>query len=186
MTARQRILDAAYELFSRRGVRAVGVDRIIEQAGVAKKTFYHHFASKAELSLAFVDLRGQRWTRDWLEAEAHRRGSNPRARVLALFDVLDEWFHQPDFEGCALLATAFEIRDPGDAIFQAAVRELAEVRQVVLDMVADSGVADAGALADEVYVLLLGSMASATAGQLDAARRARGLAAGVLDAHALR
>lgn len=186
MSARQRILDAAYELFSRHGVRAVGVDRIIARAGVAKKTFYRHFGSKADLAVAFVDLRGLRWTRDWLEAEAYRRASRPRERVLALFDALDEWFHREDFEGDALLAVAFEVRDPGDPVHQAAVRELGEVRQIVLDIVSTSGVADPAAVASEVHLLLLGAVAAATAGGVDAARVARALASRVLDARGLR
>jgi len=87
--ARERILGTAYELFSRRGVRAVGIDEVIERAGVAKATLYRHFHSKDELVLAFLDLREQRWTRDFVEAGALSRGSGPEERLLAIFDVFD-------------------------------------------------------------------------------------------------
>src|SRR5256885_8990754 len=97
-SARERILDAAYELFSRRGIQAVGVNEVIQRAGVATATLYRHFPSKEKLVLAFLDLREQRWTKDLIEAGAMRRGSNPEERLLAIFDVLDEWFHRDDFE----------------------------------------------------------------------------------------
>jgi AcrR family transcriptional regulator len=97
VSARERILDAAYELFSHRGIRAVGVNEVTERAGVATATLYRHFPSKDELVLAFLDVREQRWTKDLIEAGAMRRGSNPQERLLAIFDVLDEWFHRDDF-----------------------------------------------------------------------------------------
>ena len=91
---RERILDTAYELFSRHGTRAVGVDRIIADAGTAKMTLYRHFASKDELVLAFLAEREERWTRGWLQAEVERRAQQPRERLLAIFDVFGAWFEQ--------------------------------------------------------------------------------------------
>ena len=61
-SARQRILDASYELFSQRGIRGVGVNEVIERAGVATATLYRHFPSKDRLVLAFLEMREQRWT----------------------------------------------------------------------------------------------------------------------------
>ena len=73
-SARERILDTAYELFSRHGTRAVGVDRIIAECGIAKMTLYRNFPSKDDLILAFLERRDELWTRAWLQAEAQRRG----------------------------------------------------------------------------------------------------------------
>ena len=98
-SAHERILDAAYELFSRRGIQAVGINEVIARAGVATATLYRHFRSKDELVLAFLDLREQRWTKNLIEAGAIRRGSNPEERLLAIFDVFDEWFQRDDFRG---------------------------------------------------------------------------------------
>jgi AcrR family transcriptional regulator len=81
--ARERLLAAAYELFSRRGVQAVGVDAIIERSGVARQTMYRHFASKQELVLAFLERRDEIWTRRWLQAEVQSRSTDPRERLLA-------------------------------------------------------------------------------------------------------
>src|SRR6267143_1614513 len=83
---RDRILEAAYDLFSRRGIRAVGIDEVIDRAGVAKATLYRHFPSKDALAVAFLELREQRWSRDLVEAEATRRSATPEEQILAVFD----------------------------------------------------------------------------------------------------
>src|SRR6201984_3249112 len=85
--ARARILAAAYELFSRNGIQAVGIDAVISRSGVARQTLYRHFASKQDLVLAFLERREQFWTRRWLEDEVRARASDPAAPVLALCAV---------------------------------------------------------------------------------------------------
>src|SRR5207302_6754941 len=90
----------AYEMFSARGVRDVGIDEVIERAGVAKATLYHHFPSKDDLVLAFLERREQRWALEWVETEARERGTTPEDQLLAIFDLYNEWFHDADFEGC--------------------------------------------------------------------------------------
>src|ERR1700722_5027221 len=83
--ARSRILEAAYELLSHHGVHAVGIERIIAEAGVAKASFYHHFRSKEALIIAFLELREERWTHGWLQAEAERLASTPAERAIPVF-----------------------------------------------------------------------------------------------------
>src|SRR5262245_34834703 len=87
---REGIMGAAYELFSRNGIRAVGIDAVIERAGVARMTLYRHFNSKEELVLAFLERREELWTKGWLQAEVEARAEDPRERLLAIFDVFDE------------------------------------------------------------------------------------------------
>src|SRR3954470_19447856 len=111
---RERILDTAYELFSKHGTRAVGVDRIIDEAGTAKMTLYRNFASKDELIVAFLEEREARWTHGWLRAEVERRESAPAARLLAIFDVFGEWFALDDFEGCSFINVMLELDDRSD------------------------------------------------------------------------
>ncbi len=106
--ARDRILESAYELFSTRGVRAVGIEEVIERAAVAKATLYRHFPSKDELVLAFLKQREVVWTHGWVEAEARKRGATPEECLLAIFDLFDEWFHRPDFEGCSFVNILLE------------------------------------------------------------------------------
>jgi AcrR family transcriptional regulator len=184
--ARERILDAAYELFSRHGLRAVGVDRIIEESGVARKTFYRHFPSKADLIVAFLDARGQRWSRDWLLAEIQRLGQTPRERLLAAFDVLDGWYRRDDFESCSLIATVFEIRDRSDPIHQEAARQIEAVREIIEELAKDAGARDPEALSHQQLIVMMGATVAATRGDLDAARRARELGELLLQHHGLR
>src|SRR5919108_4448369 len=86
---RERLLDTAYELFSKRGIRGVGIEEVIERAGVAKATLYRHFPSKDDLVLAFLERREQHWTDDIHEAQARHRDGEPEDRLLAIFDVFD-------------------------------------------------------------------------------------------------
>ena len=127
-SGRERVSRAAYELFSRDGLRAVGIDAVIARAGTAKMTLYRNFPSKDDLILDFLRRREQLWTREWLEAESRRRGETPRQQLLAIFDMFSEWFSKPDFEGCAFLTTMIEINDPGHPVHQAAVGHLANIR----------------------------------------------------------
>src|SRR5215210_9407513 len=101
--ARERILETAYELFSRRAIRDVGVDEVIKQAGVAKATLYRHFPSKDDLVIAFLERREERWTLAWVEKEARRRASTTEEQLLAIFELFDEWFHRDDFEACSFV-----------------------------------------------------------------------------------
>src|SRR3954453_14412211 len=102
-SARERIFETAYELFSRHGTRAVGVDRIIAECGIAKMTLYRNFPSKDDLILAFLDRREQLWTGPGPQARGGRRGAPPAQRLLAIFDTFEGWFAREDFEGCSFI-----------------------------------------------------------------------------------
>ena len=179
--ARERILEAAYELFSRRGIAAVGVDTIVAQAGVAKMTLYRHFPSKADLALAFLEQREERWTRDWLQAEAMRRGTTPAERMLAIFDVFGEWFDLESFEGCSFVNVLLEISDREDQIRVASVKHLANIREFVHGLADEAGAEDPEDLACQWHILMKGSIVAAGEGDRDAARRAKDVAALLLD-----
>jgi AcrR family transcriptional regulator len=129
-SGRERLARAAYELFSRDGIRAVGVDAVIARAGTAKMTLYRNFPSKDDLILDFLRRREQLWTREWLEAESRERGRTAREQLLAIFDVFSEWFSQPDFEGCSFLTTMIEVNDREHPVHQAAVGHLANIRAI--------------------------------------------------------
>jgi AcrR family transcriptional regulator len=176
LTARERILDTAYELFSHNSLRAVGVDKIIDESGVAKKTLYHHFSSKTDLILAFLDVREQRWTRDWLQAEMQALAATPHDRMLAIFDAFDEWFNSGDYETCAFICTLLEMRGDTDPVHQGAVHHLEVIREIVRDQAQQAGARDPSAVAYQLQILMMGAIVSAARGDLAAGRRARGLA----------
>ena len=131
VAARQRILDSAYELFSRRGVRGVGIDEVIKNASVAKATLYRHFKSKDELVLAFLQQREELWTKGWVEAEARRRGETPEEQLLAIFDLFHEWFQKDDFEGCSFINVLLEMNDRGTPIGKASADHLSTIRSII-------------------------------------------------------
>ena len=174
-SGRDRILEAAYELFSTRGIRAVGVDAIIERAGVAKMTLYRNFGSKDELVLAFLELREERWTRAWLEDEVVRRADDPALRLLTIFDVFDEWFGRSDFEGCTFINVLLETPDPESALRVATIAHLSNIRLFVAEQAAAAGIEDPAAFAAQWHILMKGSIVAAGEGDRFAAQRAREL-----------
>ena len=180
-SGRERAIGAAYELFSRKGVRAVGVDAVIDEAGIAKATLYRNFASKEDLALAFLDRREQRWTQGWLQVELERRGGTPHERLLAIFDIFGEWFARPDFEGCAFVSIMLELEDRADPVRQATVRHLANIRAFVAGLATAAGVADAAGFARQWHILMKGSIVAAAEGDREAALRARELGALLLE-----
>jgi AcrR family transcriptional regulator len=176
-SARERILDTAYELFSRHGTRAVGVDRIIAECGIAKMTLYRNFPSKDELILAFLERRDELWTRAWLQAEAQRRGSSPAQRLLAIFDTFEGWFRQDDFEGCSFINVMLEVVEPDSPVRQATVRHLESIRGFVGSLAEEAGIQDPDGFARQC------SIVSAAEGDLEAAARAKHLGTLLLEHH---
>lgn len=172
-TGRERVARAAYELFSQAGVRSVGVDAVIEQAGTAKMTLYRNFPSKDDLILDFLRRREERWTQAWLVAETQRRGTTPQAQLLAVFDVFAEWFQEPDFAGCSFLTTMIEISDQSHPVHQAAVAHLANIRCYLSQLAGAAGIADADGFARKWHILMKGAIMAAQEGDTGAAARAR-------------
>jgi AcrR family transcriptional regulator len=179
--ARQRILDTAYELFSRRGIRGVGIDEVIERAGVAKATLYRHFPSKDHLALAFLQEREQLWTLGWVEAEARRRGATPEEQLLAIFDLFDEWFHRDDFEACSFINVLLELNSRTHPVGSACVEHLENIRAVLRTLAEEAGIEDTDGFARTFHILMKGSIVSAAEGDADAAKRAQAVARLVLE-----
>jgi AcrR family transcriptional regulator len=148
-------------------------------------TLYRNFRSKDELILDFLRRREQLWTREWLQAEAQKRGDTPQARLLAIFEVFGEWFADPDFDGCAFLTTMIEIKDPDSPVRQASVQHLANIREFIKALAAEAGIADTDAFARQWHILMKGSIMAAHEGDLAAALRARGLGVLLLRSHGL-
>jgi AcrR family transcriptional regulator len=181
--ARERILESAYELFSRRGVRAVGIDEVIERAGVAKATLYRHFPSKQDLVLAFLQRREVLWTHEFVEAEARRRGSTPEEQLLAIFDVFDEWFRKDDFEGCSFINVLLETADPSQPIGSACALYLKNIREIVRTLAEEAGLRDPEAFAHSWHILMKGSIVAAGEGDHEAARRGMAMGCLLIDAY---
>jgi AcrR family transcriptional regulator len=169
-------MTTAYELFSRRGVRAVGVDTIINRAKVAKMTFYRYFPSKDDLVLAFLKRREQLWTEQWLEAAVMERASTAGDRLLAVFDVFDEWFQRDDFEGCSFINVLLEMFEPASAVRAASAGYLANIRTFLRSLANDAGAGEPDDFARKWHILMKGCIVAAGEGDRLAARRARAVA----------
>src|SRR5262245_25685813 len=105
-SARDRLLAAATELFYEEGVHTVGIDRVIERAGVAKASLYSTFGSKEELVRAYLAARAEARQRRILDRTA--RHDDPRARILGIFDLLGEQVAAPTYRGCAFVNASAE------------------------------------------------------------------------------
>ncbi|HZF22378.1 MAG TPA: TetR/AcrR family transcriptional regulator [Burkholderiales bacterium] len=172
-SARERIDQTAYELFSRDGIRAVGVDTVVAHSGVTKMTLYRHYPSKDKLALAFLRRREELWTRAWLQEEVERRARTPGGRLLAVFDAFDKWFRRSDFEGCSFVKALLEQSDLRHPVRHAAVCHIETVRALLRQWGENAGVRNPDRFARLWQILMMGSIIAACAGDLDAAKRAR-------------
>ncbi|KAB0686122.1 TetR/AcrR family transcriptional regulator [Burkholderia territorii] len=184
---RERLLDAAEALIYSGGIHATGVDAIVKRAGAARKSFYSHFESKEALVVAALERRDERWMR-WFVDATLARGKSPRAHLLGMFDVLRDWFLQPEFHGCAFLNASGEIADADDPVRVVArmhkARLLAFVRERCDAYADDAGIERRrlARVARQWLVLIDGAIGVAlVSGDATAARDARATAELVLD-----
>lgn len=180
--SRGRILAVAYELFSRRGVRDVGVNELIERSGVAKATFYRHFPSKDALVLAFLEQRDQLWTVDAIVGQAKLRGTTPTEQLLAIFDVFGDWFLRDDFEACSFINILLEM-GPAHPLGLASIDYLARIRGHVQALAEQAGLDRPEDFARSWHILMKGSIVSATEGDTHAAKRAQQMAGWLIEHH---
>ena len=169
---RERLLIAAYELFSKDGVSQVGIDTLLAKSGCAKASLYSNFKTKVDLAIAFLDRREAIWTRGWLESEIKRRARTPEGRLLAIFDVFDGWFHKKSFEGCSFINVLLESK-VDSPIRQAAAIHLAKIRAIVGGMAEGANLREPEKFAQAWHMLMKGSIVSAGEGNLNAARDAK-------------
>jgi AcrR family transcriptional regulator len=182
-SARERLIDTSYDLFTRRGIGGVGVDEVIIKAGVAKATLYRHFPSKEDLVLAFLDRRAELWTGEVIDRQPRGRADDPEEQLLALFDVLDDWFHErSDYEACSFVKVLFEVGAKG-RIGQACLAHLDKIRDTLRDRAELAGLRDATGLAWKLNILLKGSIVCAAEGDRESAQRAKPIAAWLIGEH---
>ena len=173
-SARDRILETAFDLFYARGIRAVGVDLIIGESGVAKATFYKHFPAKDELVLAYLDKVDGIWTGQ-LKAAAAAAGDAPAEQLVGLFDALGSACRRDGYRGCAFINAAAETL-PGTPVHERTVAHKQAVLTWIRGLAEEAGAADPDRLARSLALLLDGGLAdgalSADPESAVAARRA--------------
>lgn len=179
---RERLLNTATELFYREGIQAVGVQRVIEEAGAAKASLYAHFPSKDDLIAAYLE-RMSEMARARLEASLEAAGPDPRRQLLALFDSVDEWRRSPDFRGCPFTNACSELADRDHAGHAAIGHHRTWLRQRIEELARRTGTDDP-VLLGRALLLLLDGATSATMldRDPDAVRTARRAAERLLNA----
>ena len=178
--ARDRLLAAADQLFYDEGIHTVGIDRVIEQAGVAKATLYSAFGNKEGLILAYLQGRLER--RQERTQQALDKLDTPRERILGAFDVLDSYFREPGYHGCAFMNAIAE-SPRGSAVEAAADLSRAWTRSLFIDLARELGAAEPELLARQLVQLYDGAIVSSRMDRdLNAAVTARETAAAIIDA----
>jgi AcrR family transcriptional regulator len=176
------LLDTAERLFCRHGVHGVGIDAILAGSGRSSRSLYQHFGSKEGLAVAALKRRDAAWLA-WFKAAAGA-ARDPEHQLLAMFDALEMWFRQPDFEGCAFIKVAGEFPDREHALRRVA----ADHKRALLDFIAETakaaGFVAYARLARELFLLIDGAIVAALVlSQPAAARSAKRAAATLIAAH---
>ena len=171
MNARDRILEAAYELFSTQGVKATGISAIIARAGVARMSLYQHFRSKDDLVIEFLKLRERRFNDFWRNRINNSKIS-PADRLLMIFDLLAEWFNASDFEGSSFILVLMEEKIDGP-LYRAAVERIHNIRLFVQELGDAANISDVSSFAELWLMLANGAIVAAQAGNRDSARLAK-------------
>jgi AcrR family transcriptional regulator len=155
---RERLLDAANELFYAEGVQSVGIDRIIEHAGVAKASLYSTYGSKEELVRAYLESRHAGTVERLRHAVDGQH--DPKARLLAVFEAQARIFTDPNFRGCAFVTASAEAPH-GGLIEQAADGYRADIRNLFTELAKEAGAPDPDLLAWQLHLIYDGGGLSA-------------------------
>jgi AcrR family transcriptional regulator len=129
LPARERILTVAHDLFYRDGIRATGIDKVIEQANVAKATFYRHYPSKTDLIRAYLEYRHANWMA-WLRATLVQHLDAGCSPIDALLATFDSWWQSPDYRGCAFINAAVELGGTDHDVLELVKEHKAEMAEV--------------------------------------------------------
>lgn len=179
---RERLISTGADLFYQHGFQAVGLDRILDSVGITKTAFYTHFESKDDLIVAVLEHRDRMDMSEWTAFFTERGGDDPRRRLLAIFDLLDDWFGKPDFRGCLFMNAATEFPSPNDPIHRAANTHSENLRRKLVAMATEAGASDPESLSGQLILLVTGAIAARhAAGDPNAAATAKATAELLVD-----
>lgn len=152
--ARQRVLEIASKLFYEKGIPYVGINEVIAESGIAKRTLYRWFSSKDKLIEEVAQYRAEQWIK-WFEKSVTERGNTPKEQLLATFDVLREWYASPGFRGCPFINAVLEIADASHKAHHVSINLRESIRQIVMRLATEAGVRDPDTFSSQ-YLLLIG------------------------------
>lgn len=152
--ARQQILETASELFYNKGIQHVGINEVIAESGVAKRTLYRWFPSKDLLIEEVMNYRAAQWI-CWFESAVSERGNTAKECLLSTFDVLRDWYASPNFRGCPFINAVLEIADASHKAHQVSIDLRESIRQIIMQLAAEAGIKDPDFFSRQ-YLLLIG------------------------------
>lgn len=159
--ARQRLIETAERLFYAEGIHAVGIDRIIAEAGVAKMTLYNHFASKDELILAVLQYREEQFGNS-LSKSIDRHVSKGMSRLDAFFAALKDWFKSSGFRGCSFVNASVELANASHPASQFSSAHKVKFREQIQEIIAETiDPKAAEAVTPAIYLLVEGAIVTA-------------------------
>ncbi|KAJ55280.1 TetR family transcriptional regulator [Actibacterium mucosum KCTC 23349] len=173
---RDELVRKAFHVFYRHGFHATGMDTLVRETGISKTTMYNYFSTKDELILAVLRLRDEEF-RNRFTRRMQQLANTPAGQMLALFDVLDEWFHEEGFCGCLFIKAGAEFQDHSDPIHVQAAEHKRVLQEQFTAMAREAGARDPRDLASKLMVLKEGAIVLAVLGNKDEAiRNAKGAA----------
>jgi len=177
ISKREIIISTALDLFYRHGFHATGIDKIIAEARVSKKTLYNHFKSKDELILVTLRKRDELF-RNSIMRETERLASTPKERLLSIFDAHALWFNSATFSGCMFINAAAEYADQQDPNHLMCAEHKRLVRDYIKELAQQAGIEKAETLSEQLNLLLEGAIVEAhVSNHKKAAELAKGMAA---------
>ena len=173
---RGHLIDVATRLFNQYGYRAVGIDQVIAESGVAKTTLYRHFESKEDLIVAVLEQVDEQFRSD-MRHYVEQKTSDPVNRLIATFSYLERWFKHAEFYGCPFVNAAGEYSSRKSPVFHAAVMHKRLMVAYFEELARAAGLKSPKAVAEEINLLHEGAIAVAhITGDSRSARAARGVA----------
>lgn len=159
LNLQEKILNAASELFYSQGIRATGVDAIVKAANTTKMSLYKYYASKDDLVIAFLRKRDEDF-RGWFVAQVDSKANTPKAKLLAVFDVIGEWLEIPEFRGCAFINAAAEFPIEGNPVHQVSADFYDSFRSYITELARQCGAKAPESLALQLSLLIEGAIVS--------------------------
>lgn len=156
----ERLIDAGKRIFCRRGIHATGIAEILKAAGVSRKTLYELFGSKDQLIQAVLERDGAEW-RAWFSERVAAQQGSPRDRLLAVFDILGEWFSSAEFFGCPFINAVAEHDKVTLPMQQLALAHRQGISAILIDLVRAAGAPDPEALTEKLSILMDGATVTA-------------------------
>ncbi len=157
---RDHITNIALDLFYKHGFHATGVEKIIQEAGVSKKTLYNHFKSKDELILAVLRKRDEMFRNNFMRS-VERLAKEPRGQLIAVFDVLNEWFNDKDFCGCMFINASAEFANQDDPCHIISKEHKRLMFEYVRELAEKAGVKNPSELSEQLNLLVEGAIVNA-------------------------